>query len=171
MVKQLDANLARLAAIIERDLKRHVRDLPGAGAAGGLGAGLVAFAAGRLQRGADLVIDAVRLRHRLAGATLCLTGEGSLDASSAYGKTAVGVARAAASLGCPVIALAGTLGEGCDAVLEHGVQAYFSICPGPIPLEAAMQNASSYLEATAQQAVRVFRAAYPTDQALWEAET
>ncbi len=96
MVEQLDAALAHFARIIRRDIGRDVADLPGAGAAGGLGAGLVAFAGGTLTPGIDLVIDAVDLRRRLTGADLCLTGEGCLDASSAFGKTAVGVAQARA---------------------------------------------------------------------------
>ena len=93
--------------IVARDLDVAIRDLPGSGAAGGLGAGLVAFAGGRLQGGVELVIEAVKLRERLPGADLCLTGEGALDGQSAYGKTAVGVARLAHSLGCPTLAIAG----------------------------------------------------------------
>lgn len=158
MVAELDRNLGRLARIIERDLGVAVADLPGAGAAGGLGAGLVAFAGGRLQTGVALVLDAVGLAGRLAGADLCLTGEGSLDASSAYGKTAVGVARLARSLGVPCVAIAGVLGPGAEAVLEEGIDAYFSICPGPITLEDAVGRADVLLEAAARQVVRCFAA-------------
>src|SRR5206468_1499040 len=98
--------------------------LPGAGAAGGLGAGLVAFAGGVLTPGIDLVIAAVGLADRLRGADLCLTGEGALDASSAFGKTAVGVARLARMLGVPCLALAGSIGIGAEAVLSEGIDAY-----------------------------------------------
>jgi glycerate kinase len=107
MVAVLDRNLERLARIVERDLGASIATIPGSGAAGGLGGGLVAFAGGRLEPGVDLVIDAVGLKGRLRGADLCLTGEGSLDAQSAFGKTAVGVARLARSLGCPTLALVG----------------------------------------------------------------
>ena len=114
---------------------------PGSGAAGGLGGGLVAFAGGRLEPGIKLVIEAVNLAGRLENADLCLTGEGALDAQSAFGKTAVGVARLARSLGCPVLALAGSIGPGAEAVLDQGIDAYFSICPGPIGLDQAIGHA------------------------------
>src|SRR5207237_858635 len=83
---------------------------PGGGAAGGLGGGLVAFAGGRIERGVEVIIEAVKLRERIEDADLCLTAEGALDASSAHGKTVVGVARLARSLGCPCLALAGSVG-------------------------------------------------------------
>jgi glycerate kinase len=158
MVEELDRNLAHLAAIIARDLGPTIRDLPGSGAAGGLGGGLVAFAGGHLRRGVELIIDAVRLSDRLAGADLCLTAEGAIDASSAFGKTAVGVSRLAHSLGCPTLALAGSIGPGAENVLGQGIDAYFSICPGPIPLEEAITRADALLEAATAQALRAFLA-------------
>jgi glycerate kinase len=158
LIADLDAHLDRFAAIVARDLGLAIRDLPGAGAAGGLGGGLVAFAAGRLEPGVALVIDAIGLAGRLQGAALCLTGEGALDASSAFGKTAVGVARVARSLGCPTLALAGTIGPGAAAVLDLGVDAYFSICPGPLSLDDALARAPEFLEQAANQAVRAFLA-------------
>jgi glycerate kinase len=158
MVEALDANLAHLAAIVARDLGVDIRDLPGSGAAGGLGGGLVAFASGRLQPGVDLVIDAVDLARRLEGADLCLTGEGALDEQSAFGKTAVGVARLARSLGCPTLALAGTIGTGAEAVLDQGINAYFSICDGPMSLDQAIARAAALLERATEQAVRAYLA-------------
>jgi glycerate 2-kinase len=156
MVRELDRALDHFAEIVARDLGAAIRDLPGAGAAGGLGGGLVAFAGGRLERGIDLVIDAVGLADRLRGATLCLTGEGSLDGSSAFGKTAVGVARLARRLGCPTLALAGTIGAGASAVHDLGIDAYFSICTGPISFDAAVTRASELLEAATEQVMRAF---------------
>jgi glycerate 2-kinase len=158
MVAVLDRNLAHFAAIVERDLGVAIKDLPGSGAAGGLGAGLVAFAAGKLSPGIDLVLKAVDLESRLKDADLCLTGEGAIDAQSAFGKTAVGVARLARSLRCPVLALAGSIGPGARAVLDKGINAYFSICPGPIELEAAIEHAAALLERATEQAVRGFLA-------------
>jgi len=158
MVAELDRNLARLATIIERDLRRSVAEIPGAGAAGGLGAGLVAFAGGKLESGVDLVLGAVRLADRLRAADLCLTGEGALDAQSAFGKTIAGVARLANSMGVPTFALAGSIGEGAEQTLAHGLDAYFSICTGPLALEEAIANASRLLENAAEQAVRAFLA-------------
>jgi glycerate kinase len=158
MVEQLDQNLAHFAAIVERDLEVAIKDLPGSGAAGGLGGGLVAFAGGKLEPGVELIIDAVKLAQRLEDTDLCLTGEGTIDAQSAFGKTAVGVARLARSLHCPTLALAGSIGPGAQAVLNHGIDAYFSICPGPLSLEQAIDQAGLLLEQAAEQAVRGFLA-------------
>jgi glycerate kinase len=158
IIAGLDANLRHLAGVIERDLGRAVADLPGAGAAGGLGAGLVAFAGGRLRPGVELVIEAVGLERRLARADLCLTAEGAIDHQTAHGKTPVGVSRLARSLGVPALALAGTLGEGAEAVLHEGIDAYFSICSGPMALEEAIERAGGLLASAAEQAVRAFLA-------------
>ena len=157
-VRRLDANLRHFATIIQRDLGVAILDLAGGGAAGGLGAGLVAFAGATLRSGIDLVIDAVGLRDRLQGADLCFSGEGSLDASTASGKTVVGVAGLARSLGVPTIVLAGTVGPGAEAILDQGATAFFSICPGPIKLEEAIDRADSLLATAAEQATRVFLA-------------
>jgi glycerate 2-kinase len=160
MVAALDRNLAHFAAIVVRDMGMSIKDLPGSGAAGGLGGGLVAFAGGKLEPGVKLVIDAVNLADRLKDADLCLTGEGAIDAQSAFGKTAVGVARLARSLGCPTLALAGTIGQGAEAVIDHGVDAYFSICSSPISLDEAIASASRLLERATEQTVRAFLASH-----------
>ena len=158
MIEALDRNLAHFAAIVERDLGVAIKDQPGSGAAGGLGGGLVAFASGKLEPGIKLIIDAVNLAQRLENADLCLTAEGAIDAQSAFGKTAVGVAQLARSLNCPTLALAGSIGPGAEAVLEHGIDAYFSICPGPINLDQAIDEARILLERATEQAVRGFLA-------------
>jgi glycerate kinase len=158
MIEALDRNLAHFAAIVERDLGVAIKDQPGSGAAGGLGGGLVAFASGKLEPGIKLIIDAVNLAQRLKNADLCLTAEGAIDAQSAFGKTAVGVAQLARSLNCPTLALAGSIGPGAEAVLEHGIDAYFSICPGPISLDQAIDDAGLLLERATEQAVRGFLA-------------
>jgi glycerate 2-kinase len=158
MVETLDRNLAHFAAIVARDLDVTIKDQPGAGAAGGLGGGLVAFAGGKLEPGIKLVIEAVKLAERLKNAELCLTGEGTIDTQSAFGKTAVGVAELARSLHCPVLALAGSIGPGAEAVVEHGIAAYFSICPGPIALDQAIDQAGTLLAQATEQAVRGFLA-------------
>lgn len=157
-IDQLDHNLAHLAEIIARDLGVDTTSIPGSGAAGGLGGGLVAFAGGRLEPGIDLVIDAVKLADRLSGVCLCLTGEGRLDGQTASGKTAVGVARLARHLGVPTIALAGSIGEGAEAVLDQGVSAYFSICPAPMSLEDALNQAPQLIEHASEQIFRAFLA-------------
>ena len=159
MVAKLDANLAHFASIIERDLGVDVCDRPGAGAAGGLGAGLMAFAKAKLRPGVELVIEILKLSDRLLGADLVLTGEGSIDFQTASGKTAVGVARLARSQGIPVIALAGTIGPGAEAVHAEGIDAYFTLCPGPIPLAQAIADAAPLLQAATAEAVRLFLSA------------
>jgi glycerate kinase len=172
MVEDLDRNLAHFAAIVARDLGVSIRDVPGAGAAGGLGGGLIAFARGRLRPGIELVIEAVGLEQRLRGADLCLTGEGAIDGQSAFGKATVGVARLARSLGIPSLAIVGSIGPGSREVLEEGVDAYFSICPGPIRLEEAMARAGELVEDAAAQAFRAFAAGKrapsdPDDTLAW----
>jgi glycerate kinase len=158
MVEALDRNLAHFAAVVERDLGVAIKNQPGSGAAGGLGGGLIAFASGKLEPGIKLIINAVNLAVRLENADLCLTAEGAIDAQSAFGKTAVGVAQLARSLQCPTVALAGSIGPGAEAVLEHGIDAYFSICPGPISLDQAIDQAGTLLERATEQVVRGFLA-------------
>jgi glycerate 2-kinase len=158
MVATLDRNLAHFAAIVERDLRVMIKDRPGSGAAGGLGGGLVAFGNGKLEPGVDLIIAAVRLAERLENADFCLTGEGAIDAQSAFGKTAVGVGRLAHSLHCPVLALAGSIGPGAEAVLAQGIDAYFSICDSPLTLDQAINQAGALLERATEQAVRAYLA-------------
>ena len=156
MVEQLDANLAHLADLVERDLGKNVRDAAGAGAAGGLGAGLMAFLDGRLRPGIGLVIDAVGLEAKLAGADLVLVGEGRMDEQSAYGKVPVGVARVASRMGIPVVAVVGSLGPGFQAVHAEGITACFSICGGPVTLEQAIDRAPDLLAQAAEQVTRLF---------------
>lgn len=126
MVGQLDAGLGQMARIIKKDLGLSVATVPGAGAAGGLGAGLMAFVGGKLRPGVDIVIDSIRLAERLKGCALVITGEGRMDGQTVFGKAPTGVARVARELGIPVIAIAGSLGKGAHAVLSAGIDVYFS---------------------------------------------
>lgn len=124
MVRQLDANLRNLARIIRRDVGVDILRVPGSGAAGGLGGGLMAFVGGVLRPGVDIVMDSVQLEKRLRGCDLVITGEGSMDGQTVYGKTPAGVARIAKKLRLPVIAVCGRLGEGVHNVLKVGIDAY-----------------------------------------------
>ncbi|QGP92287.1 Glycerate 2-kinase [Neomoorella glycerini] len=156
MVPRLDAALARLADIIERDLGKDVRELPGAGAAGGLGAGLVAFLDANLRRGIELVMEAVDLDGFLArGADLVITGEGEINRQTAYGKVPAGVARVAGKYGIPVVALVGSIGEGASTVYDHGIKGFMSIVPRPVPLAYCLENAASLLADAAERLVRL----------------
>jgi glycerate 2-kinase len=155
MVKQLDAGLRWLAAVIQRDLGIAVARLPGAGAAGGLGAGLVAFLHGQMRPGVDIVVDAVDLTGKLAGCDLVITGEGCLDGQTVFGKAPAGVAKAAKQLGLPVIAICGCLGAGAGKAAEAGIDACFSALEGPIPESELAPRAGGMLERCAEQVGRV----------------
>jgi len=156
MVVKLDAALAHYAEVIERDLGIDVRDVPGAGAAGGLGAGLIAFLKARVLPGVDVVIQATGLIEHLKEATLVFTGEGRLDSQTACGKVPVGVARKAKAFGLPVIAIAGEIANGYQAVYQQGIDAVFSIAPGPISLNQSMVRAEKLIADIAERAIRLF---------------
>ena len=158
-VVELDAALHRFGAAIEEQLGIPVLERPGAGAAGGLGAGLVAFCGAELERGFDVVARAVDLERRIAAADLVLTGEGLLDAQTSSGKTPAGVAALAARHRVPAIAIAGALEPGYETLHDEGLTAAFSLCNGPMTLEAALQNAAALLDATAFAVIRVWNAA------------
>ncbi len=153
MVKVLDAGLANLAACIRRDLGLDVENLPGAGAAGGLGAGLVAFAGAELQRGVEIVADALQLARRLSGAAVVLTGEGKLDGQSSRGKTAFGVAMIAQRLGVPSICIPG------QAASDAPREAFAHVLPlmaNGVTLAQAMTQTRELLADRAEQAMRKF---------------
>jgi glycerate kinase len=161
-VVQLEAGLAQLADVIEQDLGQDVRELPGAGAAGGLGAGLSAFLQAELTPGAGLVLELLELKQALAGADLVLTAEGRLDEQTRHGKAPAAVAARAHALGIPCLALAGGLGPGSETLLATGIDASFSLCPGPVTIAQAMQEAREYLAAATEQVLRCFLAGYNT---------
>jgi len=155
MVETLESNLAHLARVVAKDLNKDVEKLAGSGAAGGLGAGLVAFLGARLRPGVEIVIEASKLREKMKGCNLVITGEGRLDGQSAFGKTIDGVAGVARDLGVPAVAITGSLGEGCEKVLQRGVAAYFSLVPGPASLDEALTKADEFLARTAEQVMRL----------------
>jgi glycerate kinase len=150
IVRELDNALARYADVVERFVGRRIRDVPGAGAAGGLGAGLLAFLDARLLSGADLVLGAVAFAERIAGAALVITGEGRLDRQSGYGKLTGAVAAAARRAGVPVVAVCGSLGEGHDAL---SIDAIASASDG-VPLEKAMADPLPLIERAAERLVQ-----------------
>ncbi|HQK75880.1 MAG TPA: glycerate kinase [Candidatus Hydrogenedentes bacterium] len=156
VVEELDAALRHFGDVIEEQLGVPVLDVPGAGAAGGLGAGLVAFAGGVLRPGVDIVADACKLTSRIAGAELVITGEGRIDAQTPHGKTPAGVAKAARQLGIPVVAIAGSLGPGYDAVHDCGIREVISIQSGTMSLAEAMARAPELLAAAAERVARAW---------------
>jgi glycerate 2-kinase len=150
MVAVLDQNLQHYAAVIEQALGKQVKDIPGAGAAGGLGAGLLAFLNADLKRGVDIVLETVKFSEQIQGAALVITGEGRIDGQTIFGKTPVGVAKAAKRYHIPVIALAGSVSDDSDVVLNYGIDALYSIVPGIISLEKAIESAEYYITKAAR---------------------
>ena len=153
-VAYLDNALRRYGSLLQRDIGRDVMEVPGAGAAGGLGAGLMAFTDAQLRPGADIVIDALDLDARLKGASLVIVGEGQTDHSTIFHKAPVAVAQKAKSAGIPVIAISGSLGDGYELVHEHGIDAAFSILDRCMTLEDAMSDTAGLVARTTEQACR-----------------
>jgi glycerate kinase len=153
MVRELDAALARYADVLERFVRRPVRDVPGAGAAGGLGAGLVAFLDARLISGAKLVLEAVGFERRLDGAALVVTGEGRIDGQSIYGKLTHAVTVAARARGIPVVAVAGLLGDGHQAMRDAGIERIETLASNAAGATDAMRDPLPRIEAAAARAV------------------
>ncbi|MFE4122788.1 glycerate kinase [Priestia sp. YIM B13486] len=157
MVKQLDRNLAHYAAVIEKEMDIHIQNVPGAGAAGGLGGGLLAFLSAELKPGVDIVIEATQLESYIKDADLVITGEGRIDGQTIYGKTPIGVAKTAKKHSVPVVAIAGSIGAGSEAVYEHGISALFSVVPGAVTLPEALEKADENIERTAKNVASVIR--------------
>lgn len=158
-VALLDSSLRHYARVLQEQLGKDVADIPGAGAAGGLGAGLMAFCGATLKSGVDTVLNAVAFDERVAGADLVITGEGRIDYQSAFGKLPVGVARRAKAIAdAPVVAVVGGIGGGAEAVYAHGIDAIISIADKPMPLEEAIENAPTLLRDTAERVMRLLRA-------------
>ena len=155
MIETLDASLAHFDKVLVQTLGKSFNDIPGAGAAGGLGAGLMAFLNAELKLGVDIMIDAVKLEERVKGASLVFTGEGQLDFQTAFGKTPVGVAKVAKAHNIPVIAIAGGIAEGAEAVYEAGIDAMLGIVQEPMSLEVAVEDATRLIADTAEQAARL----------------
>ncbi len=156
MVEKLDAGLKNLDTVIKKDLGIDVSTLPGAGAAGGLGAGLTAFLGVKLERGVGLICDTIGFDDIVKDADLVITGEGRIDFQTAYGKAAVGIARRAKAFGKPVIAICGSLGKGYEDVYKHGIDSVMSILPRIMTLEEAMRDGDKLLKDATERAVRLF---------------
>ncbi len=151
MVEALDAGLANLAGVIREQLGVDVENIPGAGAAGGLGAGLVAFAGAKLRSGIEIVADAVGLAGRIAGADLVITGEGKFDSQSASGKAAVGVGKIAADASVPCICIPGQ--ASADAPREMFADVRPLVAEG-VSVVDAMQRTKALLSERASEAIR-----------------
>ncbi|PHH97941.1 glycerate kinase [Fusobacterium nucleatum] len=149
MIEVLDENLLHYSKIIKRDLGFDVNDIPGAGAAGGLGAGLLTLGA-ILKKGIEIVIEANELDKKVQGADLVITGEGSIDGQTRFGKTPYGVVSVAKKYNIPTVTLTGNVGKDIDILYDYGFDAIFSIMQGVDTLENALKNGKENIEKTAK---------------------
>jgi glycerate kinase len=157
VVRELDLALSRFAEVAKEATGRDVAERPGAGAAGGLGAGLLYFTPARLRPGVAIVLEAVGFAALVQGAALVITGEGRTDFQTAMGKAPVGLAAVAKAHGVPVVCLAGGLGKGADDVLLKGIDALASVPPQPMSLEEAMARGPELIEAATARVCRLLR--------------
>ena len=157
MVSILDRNLRHYADIIKEQLGKDILDIPGAGAAGGLGAGLMTFLNGTLKTGIEMVIEYTSLEEKIKDADMVWTGEGSIDFQTQYGKTPLGVAKIAKKYNKPVVAFAGKIGDDIDILYEKGIDSiFFFPC-----LSASSIDVTSFIipniEKTAENVIRLIR--------------
>ena len=152
-VKQLEAGTRHIARLWREQLGIDVEHMPGAGAAGGVGGGLVAMLGAELVPGADLVLDTIGFDERIKGADLVITGEGRLDSQSLSGKAAMTVAKRSHAAGVPCYALVGSIGEGADEALSQGLSGYRVIGEG-LPVEESIARTGKLLESAAAKLTR-----------------
>ena len=155
MVAELESALKNYGRVLRRDLGKDVSERPGAGAAGGLGAGLMAFAGAELLPGIDMVCDVVNFDAHLQGADLVITGEGRADRSTIFNKAPVGVARRALAQGVPTLLLAGGLGPGHRELYQHGIAAIVCIADSPMSFRQSLGRTAELLEGAAERALRL----------------
>ena len=155
MCQQLDKALTNYAEVIKRDLGINVMDIPGAGAAGGLGAGLIAFLGAKLISGIEIVSEVVGLADYLKEASLVFTGEGRIDTQTLFGKAVAGVAAKARAFNIPVVVIAGEVTGDYKELYQHGIDAALSTAPGPISLRKSMANAEKLIADAAERALRL----------------
>lgn len=160
MVERLDRGLGHLARVMERDLGIAVADVPGAGAAGGMGAGCLAFLQAELKSGIECVLDTVRFDDLLEGASLVITGEGRIDGQSVRGKVISGVARRTRARGVPLVALVGGIAEDAAAGYDLGVTAMFGIDRTAQPLEAFADRSAVFYQRTLEDILRLLQAVH-----------
>lgn len=157
MTEELDEKLKHYGRLIEKEIGVEVLNYPGAGAAGGLGAGLLTFLDAEIIRGIDTVSEITKIEEYIKNSDLVITGEGMIDFQTAYGKTPFGVANIAKKYNVPVIAIAGGIGERAEELYDKGFNSIFSIVEKPMVLEEAICNADILLEKTAERIIRLIK--------------
>ena len=157
MIRELDAALLHYSKVIREQLDRDVETIPGAGAAGGLGAGFLAFTNASMSSGVEIVVETTGLKDKAEGADICFTGEGGIDFQTKYGKAPMGTAKAVkeAAPDCKVIAIAGSVGEGIEQLYDVGIDAVFGISPGAISLIDAIAGTAGNLTRATENIMRI----------------
>ncbi|QDK98883.1 glycerate kinase [Acinetobacter tandoii] len=155
MVQQLDQNLAYFANLVQSQLQLDYAEVAGAGAAGGLGFGLMVFAGAKIRSGVEIIIEETRLTEKIEQADYVLTGEGGIDFQTKFGKTPYGVAQVAKRLNKPVIACAGAIGEGIQELYTEGFTAIFGIVDGSCNLQTTLKNGEQNLARTCENIARL----------------
>jgi glycerate kinase len=157
VVEELDESLAYFAEIIKRDLHKDIKDIPGAGAAGGLGASLMAFLDAELRPGIEIMIEIVKLEQAIKDADLVITGEGKIDSQTIYGKTPIGVAKIAKKYNIPVIAVAAIISDDADIVHQYGISSLISVSGQPMRLEDTVPNKVSLIKNSIKQSMMAIK--------------
>lgn len=159
IVQQLDRALFHFSDIVQQDLDLNIHDQAGAGAAGGMGGGLLLLPNVQLKAGVQIIIDAVNLNEQIKDADLVITGEGRMDSQTVHGKTPIGVAKAAKLFNKPVIAIVGSLKDDYEVVYEHGIDAVFPIIRQLKSLDETLKLGRENLISTAQNIARLYKLA------------
>lgn len=155
MVIELDRGLKNYSNIIKKDLGKDIKDIRGAGAAGGLGAGLMVFLNAKMKSGIDIVIESTKLEEKIKSVDLVITGEGSIDFQTQFGKTSYGVANLAKKHNKPLIGICGAIGEGVEVLYDYGFTSIFSIGDKPMTLEESMERTGELLENLIENIIRL----------------
>lgn len=157
MVKSLDEGLAHLAKIIKRDLHIEVKDIKGAGAAGGLGAGSIAFLQSKLTKGIDVILDTINFDELVSKADIVFTGEGKFDSQSLHGKVVMGVANRSQKYKTPVIVVTGAIGENIQEAYNKGITAIFSINKEPMEFSKSALKSKENMILTMENTLRLLK--------------
>lgn len=156
-INTLDENLSHFAQVIREYMDKDIEHTPGAGAAGGLGGGILAFLNGKLERGGDLLVDMLDLEEKIKGADLVITGEGGINHQTIFGKTPIAVSQVAKKYDVPTIAFAGCLNKGYDNIFDEGIHAAFSIIPEFSSIEEALSSGYKNLKNTSMNCAKVLK--------------
>lgn len=157
MVRLLDEGLAHLAKIIKRDLHIEVKDIKGAGAAGGLGAGSIAFLQSKLTKGIDVILDTINFDELVSKADIVFTGEGKFDSQSLHGKVVMGVANRSQKYKTPVIVVTGAIGENIQEAYNKGITAIFSINKEPMEFSKSALKSKENMILTMENILRLLK--------------